>query len=266
MSQRKYLIIPFILTLLFLTAGPMGILVSTSFMQRGALGGVEPIFSTESYATLFDPLYLKIFLNTGIMALMSALGCLIVAYPFAFYLSRLEPEKRSLILTCVLIPFWTSFLIRILSFMDLLRIQFFGVDLLYSQWGVWLCMIYNYLPFAILPLYSTMEKIPNSMFEAARDLGSSKYQTFLWVLWPLSKTGVVTAFSLVFIPSLGEYLIPELVGGGKDSYLGSFLHSQFLTARNWPFGAAAIAILLGLSFFMVVAGLRNEEKSVLKNV
>jgi spermidine/putrescine transport system permease protein len=261
MLNRKYFIIPFVLTFLFLTLGPMIILVGTSFLTRGAFGNIENTLTLTSYETLFDQTYLKVFVNTFGLALVSALGCLIAGYPFAFCLSRLNPEKRSLILTLVLIPFWTSFLIRILAFMDLLRIEFLGFEILYTPVGVWFCMIYNYLPFAILPLFSTMEKIPNSMFEAARDLGATRLQTFLWVLWPLSKTGVVTAFSLVFIPSLGEYLIPELVGGGRSFFLGSFLHNQFLSARNWPLGAAAIALLLVFSFVVVSLGLKSEEKS-----
>lgn len=262
---RSLLVIPFLLTFIFLTAGPLVILVVTSFYRRTPLGGMEAALITDAYRTLFDPLYLKVLGATLGFAFLNTCLCLFFAYPMAFYLSRIPARQRNFWLTLILIPFWTSFLIRILAFMDVLRLQIFGVDLLYTTPGILMCLVYNYLPFAVLPLFSTLEKIPNSLFEAARDLGASRLQVFTRVLWPLSRSGVLTASLLVFIPSMGEYLIPEIVGGGRTFLLGTFLQNQFLSARNWPLGAAAIACVLVLTaVLLLVAAFVNRLSSLQK--
>ena len=252
---RSFLIIPFLVVFGALTLGPTLILVITSFFTRTPLGGIEQTLTLESYKTLFDPLYLKVLGSTLGLAFLNTFFCLIFAFPMAFYLSRLNARRRNVWLVFILIPFWTSFLVRILAFMEVLRLDIWGFDIMYSQVAIVGCLVYNYLPFAILPLFSTLEKIPNSLFEAARDLGANRWQVFSRVLWPLSRSGIMTASLLVFIPSMGEFLIPEIVGGGRTFLLGTFLQNQFLSARNWPLGAAAITLLLVLTglFLGVVA-------------
>ncbi len=249
--RSKILILPFSLWFAFLVAGPFLLIFITSFLTRNEFGQLEFTLSLSAYRQLFDPLYLEVLLRTALMALTNTLACLLLAYPFAFYISRLPKASANKVIALVMIPFWTNYLLRVLAFMDVLRLEFFGITWVYTYPGMLLAMIYNYLPFALLPLYSTLEKIDSSLIEAAFDLGASRRQIFSRVLWPLSKVGVYTAALLVFIPSLGEFLIPTIVGGGQNFFLGTFLEHQFLTAHNWPLGSAAIVFLIMLSLFFL---------------
>lgn len=261
--RSKILILPFALWFGFLVAGPLLLIFVTSFLTRNEFGQLEFHFSLAAYRQLFDPLYLEVLLRTALMALINTVACLLLAYPFAFYLSRLPKASANKLIALIMIPFWTNFLLRVLAFMDVLRIAPFGITLVYTQVGMLLAMVYNYLPFALLPLYSTLEKIDSSLLEAAFDLGASKRQIFLRILWPLSQSGIYSAALLVFIPSLGEFLIPTIVGGGQNFFLGTFLEHQFLTAHNWPFGSAAIVFIIVLSgFFLRFVKASTQERYV----
>jgi spermidine/putrescine transport system permease protein len=253
-DRRLLLITPYALWILFLVAAPFGLVFATSLAQRTDLGAVTFALSGEAFRQLADPLYFVILQRTVVLALAHTLLTLTVAYPVAFFLSRVSREESSFLLTLLMVPFWTNFLVRLLAFMDILRLQPFGLDLAYTPAGMLAAMLYNYFPFAVLPLYSALTKIPSTILEAAQDLGASKRRVFLHVLWPLTRRAVVATGLLVFIPALGEFLIPVIVGGGRSYYLGNFLHQQFLVTRNWPLGSAAIVALLGLSFLLVRFG------------
>lgn len=248
-SRNALLSVPFYLWLVLGLVGPMLIIVVTSFLTRSPFGELEWKFTFESYRTLYDLLYLNLFMRSLILALSNTALTIAIAYPVAVYLSRLPSARRTWVLTLILIPFWTSFLVRVLGFMEFLRLEPFGFKLLYTYSGVLLSMCCNYLPFALLPLYAEVSKIEMSVVEAAQDLGASRWQIFSRVFLPLSKRGLIVASMLVFIPSLGEFLIPDLVGGGRVYGLGSFLQNQFLSARNWPLGSATLSILLIITFF-----------------
>ncbi len=254
MDRRHLLILPYALWLLGLVAAPFSLIVIASFATRNEAGLIEFGFHLDSYLQLFDPLYLQIFLRTLLMAALHSTLTLLAAYPAAFFLSRLPRKEAAFFLTLLLVPFWTNYLIRLLAFMDVLRLQPGGFAWTFTFHGILAAMVYNYLPFAILPLYTALEKVPSSLIEAAQDLGSSKRQVLRHVLWPLTKKPLLATFLLIFIPALGEFLIPELVGGGRSFYLGTFLQQQFLTFRNWPLGSAAISLLLLLSVVMLAFG------------
>lgn len=260
--DRRYLILPYFFWLLGLVAAPFALILAASFAQKDDTALLRFGFHLDAYRQLFDPLYLQIFLRTLALATIHSLLTLLVAYPAAFFLSRLPRKEAALYLTLLLVPFWTNYLIRLLAFMDVLRLQPFGISWTFSFHGILAAMLYNYLPFAILPLYSALEKVPDSLIEAAQDLGARKRQVLLKVLWPMTRRPVTGAFLLVFIPALGEFLIPVLVGGGQSFYLGTFLQQQFLTFRNWPLGAAAISLLVLLAMLMIaMAGKSlNEEE------
>lgn len=252
-SRRRsvLLILPYAAwTLLFLGA-PLAFVLALSFSHRTELGTYETKFDLGAYQQLFDPLYGNILLRTWAMGAGATLLIILISYPIAFYLSRLPKEKRTLWLTLILIPFWTNFLVRTLAFMDFLRWHPLGLEWIYMRKGVLATLAYNYLPFALLPLYSSMTHVEDSVLEAARDLGASKRQVFTRVLWPLTRAGTAAAAVLVFVPILGEFLIPDLVGGGRVFVLGTFLQNQFLTARNWPLGAAAIVLLTVVTLALV---------------
>lgn len=254
MDRRRLLIIPYILWLLGLVAAPFLLIVMASFGHRDESGGVVYGLHTEAYAQLSDPLYLEVFGRTVGMAVLHSVLTLLAAYPAAFFLSRLDRRQAAFYLTLLLVPFWTNYLIRLLAFMDVLRLHPFGLEWTFTFRGIVAALIYNYLPFAVLPLYSALEKVPSSIIEAAQDLGAGKRQVLFQVLWPLTRKPVTATFLLVFIPALGEFLIPELVGGGQHFFLGTFLQQQFLTTRNWPLGSAAIAILILLACVMLAFG------------
>jgi spermidine/putrescine transport system permease protein len=253
-DRRRLLIIPYALWLLGLVAAPFLLIVMASFGHRDENGGVVYGLHTEAYAQLSDPLYLEVFARTVAMAALHSVLTLAAAYPAAFFLSRLERKQAAFYLTLLLVPFWTNYLIRLLAFMDVLRLHPFGLEWTFTFRGIVAALIYNYLPFAVLPLYSALEKVPSSLIEAAQDLGASKRQVLFRVLWPMTRKPLTATFLLVFIPALGEFLIPELVGGGRDFFLGTFLQQQFLTTRNWPLGSAAIAILILVAMVMLAFG------------
>ena len=254
MDRRRLLIIPYALWLLGLVAAPFLLIVMASFGHRDENGGVVYGLHAEAYAQLSDPLYLEVFARTVAMAALHSLLTLAAAYPAAFFLSRLERKQAAFYLTLLLVPFWTNYLIRLLAFMDVLRLHPFGLEWTFTFRGIVAALIYNYLPFAVLPLYSALEKVPSSLIEAAQDLGASKRQVLFRVLWPMTRKPLTATFLLVFIPALGEFLIPELVGGGQNFFLGTFLQQQFLTTRNWTLGSAAIAILILVAMVMLAFG------------
>lgn len=254
--RSQILILPFTAWFFLLMVAPFTLILATSFFHRGEFGVTEPAFELTAYKQLLDPIYIEIMVRTLWLALGNTALTLLLAYPFAFYISRLPRNKALLMLTLVMIPFWTNFLIRVLAFLDVLRLRPFGIELTYTTGGMLFAMAYNYLPFAILPLYSAMEKVENSVLEAAYDLGASRLKILFRVLLPLTKQGIISAGVLVFIPSLGEFLIPEIVGGGKRFLLGTFLHHQFLVARNWPVGAAAITLLILLAVAILLVARR----------
>ena len=261
MDRRILLIAPYFLWFTFLVLAPFSLIVATSFALRDEYGGVHFGLHLDAYRQLADPLYLEVLGRTILLALAHSVITLLAAYPLAFFLSRLDRASAGTYLTLLLIPFWTNYLIRLLAFMDVLRWKPFGLQWTFTAKGMLAAMLYNYLPFAILPLYTALEKIPSSLIEAAQDLGASKRKIFAEVLWPLTRKPVTITFLMVFIPALGEFLIPELVGGGQSFYLGTFLQQQFLVTRNWPLGSAAITALLLLSVcVLLLAGRSLSEE------
>ena len=251
MDRRLILIFPFFLWFALLILAPFSLILATSFAHRDVLGNVEFAFQLDAYKELLQPVYFSVLTRSLVLAAVNTMVTSILAFPLAFFLSRLPKNTAGVYLVLILIPFWTNFLIRLLAFMDVLRLQPFGISWTYTWHGIVAAMVYNYLPIAVLPLYSAMEKIPNSVLEAAWDLGASKRRVFTRVLFPMTKRAVYSTGVLLFIPSLGEFLIPELVGGGKRYFLGAFLEQQFLTVRNWPLGSATIVLVLALSLLLL---------------
>ncbi len=247
----------------FLFLIPLGIVVLYSFMTRGPYGGQTPPFTIESYIRLADPLYLVILLKSFWIAGISTAVSLLFGFPLALFIVN-SPKYRSLWLNLVMLPFWTSFLVRTYAWMFLLRdtglinsiLQWAGLireplPLLYNDGAVVLGLVYGYLPFMVLPIYSTLEKLDPALLEAAADLGATPW-TALWkVTVPLSLPGIIAGSILVFIPCLGAYLTPDLLGGGKSVMIGNVVQNQFTSARDWPFGAALSLVLTGLVMVML---------------
>ena len=252
---------------------PLFLMLIYSFMPRGAYGGVERGFTFEHYSRFFDPLYLDILVRTLVWAAACTAICLLLGYPVAYVIAR-SNRWRNLLLFLVILPFWTSFLVRTFALIFLLRdtgfintlLLQFGIvsqplTLLYTPFAVMTGLVYGFLPFMILPIYASLEKVDQSLLEAAEVLGARAPARFLQVILPLSLPGVVAGSLLVFIPALGSFLTPDLLGGAKQLMLGNLVQNQFSSARNWPFGSAASFIVMGLVLLALVLYLRTRTMS-----
>ncbi|BCZ47508.1 spermidine/putrescine ABC transporter permease [Clostridium gelidum] len=235
-----------------------------SFMTRGTYGGIEYKFTLENYKTIFDPLYFKVILNSIGIALGSSIICILIGYPFAYYLTKQPIKKRGALIMLIMIPFWTSSMVRTYSWVILLHasgivnkfLMAIGLtkeplQLLYNDYAVTLGIVYVLLPFAILPLYSAIEKLDKSLIEASNDLGAKPYKTFMKVTLPLTSSGIFASVILTFIPSLGYYFTADVLGGGKTLMIGNLIKNQFTTAKNWPFGAAISLVLIAITLLVL---------------
>jgi spermidine/putrescine transport system permease protein len=246
---------------------PTLIMVLASFRTPGEFGGLAPLvgedgqfdLNLESYARFFtDTIYAEIFLKSVGYALLTTLLCLALAYPLALLIARSGKKYRDLLLLLVILPFWSNFLIRVYAWMIILGPQAalargvngvlaaFGrepVPLLFSSFAVLVCLVYVHLPFMVLPLYANLEKHDQALLDAAQDLGANAWQRFWRITFLLSLPGVYAGAALVFIPALGIFAIPDILGGPDDSLIGNVIKQQFLETRDWPFGSVLSIVL-----------------------
>jgi spermidine/putrescine transport system permease protein len=258
------LLFPLIAWALAFVIAPAVIMLIYSFARRGTLGGVVLAFTLENYAAVLDPVYLQIGIRSILYAAITTLVCLAAGYPVAYLIGRADPRWRNLLLMAVMVPFWTSFLIRTYAWVTILRsegllnsllLQFQLIsqplELLYTPGAVVLGLVYTFLPFMILPIYASVEKLDRALIEAALDLGAGPLRAFWRVILPLTTPGIAAGVLLVFIPSLGLYAVNDILGGGRVDMIGNIIENQFKgNARNWPFGAALGTTLL-VSFALV---------------
>ena len=269
---------PMVLWLLAFVVVPTGILAVYSFCQPGEGEMVRYSFTTEHYRRIFDPEegYLKIFARSlGYAGLTTAL-CIVIGFPVAYYIGRANEAQRNRLLILIMVPFWTSFLIRTYAWMNILadegmlngllmyvRVISEPWSLLYTPFAVIIGLVYSYLPFMILPIYGSVEKLDNSLMEAAFDLGAGPVRAFQQVVIPLTRPGIVAGALLVFVPSIAMFAIAELMGGGQVPMLGNVIQNQFLAARNPPFGAAlGITLLLLFILALWIAGRKQPAGNV----
>jgi spermidine/putrescine transport system permease protein len=235
-----------------LLLAPLVILVVFSFGARAPEGGYAPAFQLDNYLEL--PTRATAFTNALWMAAGGTFLCLAVGYPLAYYLATRAGAKRTLLVVLVVVPFWTSFLIRTYAWLTILgnngipafldRAGAGHIVLLNTPLAVMLGIVYNYLPLMVFPLYVSLERLDKGLLEASKDLGAGRLATFRQVTLPLSAAGLLSGVMLVFIPIMGEYIIPALLGGGKVFFIGNALVDLFLQSRNWPFGSAAAIVLI----------------------
>ena len=236
---------------------PLGIMAAYSFGEVVGFSDVAFTWNVENYRYLFDgTLYVDIFKKTLVLAAVGTVLTLLIGFPFAYYLARYAKHKTFLLLL-VIVPFWTSFLIRTYSWLIMLDPEFplfralrplgfpENFEILFTQKAIYIGVVYNYLPLMVLPLYAALERMDWTLVDAAQDLGDSAFRAFRRVTLPLVLPGIVVGSLLVFIPLTGEYLIPEILGGGKSFYTGQLIAQQFLEARDWPFGAAIAMVVIG---------------------
>ncbi|QEL57963.1 ABC transporter permease [Chromobacterium paludis] len=263
---------PPLLYLLLFFLIPSLIMLVAAFRQPGDYGGLAPLFTMEDgqrvwqltldnfHRLVEEPLYLELFAKSAGYALTTTVVCLVMAYPLAWLIARSGKKYRDLLLLLVILPFWSNFLIRIYAWMIILGPQsaftkalntvlvamgFEPVRLLFTTFAVIVGLVYVHLPFMVLPLYANLEKHDMALLDAAQDLGANAWQRFWRVTWPLSLPGVFAGSALVFIPALGMFAIPDILGGTESIMIGNLIKQQILDTRDWPFGSVLSIMLTG---------------------
>lgn len=260
--------------------GPLLVMIVYSFLEPGLYGGVEWQFYHWNYGRIlgwadgeweeFDPVYGVIFLRSARLALTNVLITLFICYPAALWVSRLPDRWRTVVVFLITLPFFVSLVVRLFAWVLILRPSGFlntaliglglisePIDILFTETAVLIGMAYVLLPFMFLPIYASVEKLDRSLIEASSDLGGSPLQTFFRVTLPLTLPGIAAGAVLVFIPSLGNFIVPDLLGGAKVLMIGNLVEQQFLSARNWPFGAALSVMIMAVMFVLILIYLRR---------
>lgn len=256
-NKKSLLAYPYTVWIIVFTILPLFIVVLFSVTEKTNMGNISMKFTLEHYKKFFDPLYLNVMKRSLVLALVSSVACLIIGYPMAYIMSRASKAKRNLMALLFVLPLWTNFLLRTYAWMGLLREQglvnqfliMIGLieeplKLLYNNGAVVMGMVYNFLPFMVLPIYSVLVKLDDSLLEAAYDLGANNLNVFQKVIFPLSFPGVATGFYMVFMPAVSTFVISDLLGGSHTILLGNLIENQFRMARNWQFGSAISVIML----------------------
>lgn len=236
---------------------PVLLVMAYSVFQRGTYGGVEPTFTLDNFARAIDPLYLRVLLFSVRVAVLATVIALLIGYPAAYFIATLPRRWRTPVLVLVILPFWTSLLIRTYAWIVLLNgeglinrgLEALGLigeplPLLYNEFAIVLGLVYGYLPLMILPIYSSIERLHPELREASSDLGATPLRTFVRVTLPLTLPGIAAGCIFVFVPSLGNFIVPDLLGGGLSIMVGNLIQGQFLKARDWPFGAVLSLVLI----------------------
>lgn len=266
-------LVPLLLWLVLFVIAPTLMLVALSFGEQKGLGTIHFTFTLENYADAFKWVWLKVFLISIWYAFLTTAICMVVGYPVAYFIGRSPEKMRNILLTLVMIPFWTSFLIRTYAWITLLSkdglINAFLVSaqivpepitMLYTPFAVVLGLVYNYLPFMILPIYTSVERLDNAMVEAAYDLGAGPVRAFSQVIIPLTKPGIAAGALLVFIPAIAMFAITTLMGGGDEPTIGEVIYKQFTSGRNQPLGAALGTLLLLVFLIALWLTRRHREE------
>ena len=282
------LISPGMLWILLFFNLPILIVLFISFVERGRAGSIRipPVYTLENYVQLFNAcasefsgpdcnplLYVGIFGHSVRIALIVTFWCIVLGYPLSYFVSRQRPLLRDALMVLVIIPFWSNFLVRtyalkqvlateglVNSFLMGLGLVNQPVEMLFNEFAVIVGLVYGYLPFAILPMYASIEKFDHSLMEAASDLGAPPWKAFLRVMLPMTLPGVVAALVLVFVPVVGAFITPDIMGGGKIEMIGTLINRQFGVSRNWPFGSAMSLILMLMVLIGVIAYFRSGSE------
>ena len=256
---------------------PNLMIIVTSFLTRDDAHFVAMVFSLENYTRLLDPLYFDVLLHSLNMAMLATLACLVLGYPFAWFLAKLPTSVRPLLLFLLIVPFWTNSLIRIYGLKIFLSTKGYlntfllwlgvidePIRVMFTPAAVIIGLVYILLPFMVMPLYSSIEKLDKPLLEAARDLGASKLQTFVRIIIPLTMPGIIAGCLLVLLPAMGLFYVSDLMGGAKNLLIGNVIKSQFLNNRDWPFVAATsitLTVIMGglLLVYWRAARLLNKK-------
>ncbi len=283
---RAWLLFPALLLVFCFLILPLCIIVVYSFLTPGTYGGVIWDFSLESYIQFlferdflddtlaFSPAYLQIYFRSFVQALVTTIVCFLIGFPTAYYIATLPERKKYMWVLLITVPYWINLLIRTIAMLFLIRnegplnyalISIGAIDdpikIAYTNFGVGLGLVYTYLPFMVLPLYAAIERFDFRLVEASYDLYANRWTILRKIILPLVVPGIVAGCLLVFIPSLGSFIAPDLLGGGKKLMIGNLIALQFQGSRNWPFGSAAAVILMTMVLCALMVYIRQQSKS-----
>lgn len=269
MKKFRQLVIPYLIWSVLMLLLPMLLIVVYSIMKTG--NGIVPFQLTfDNYVRFFtDPDFLLILWRSLTIALKTTVICLLLGYPIAYYISRSSQKTQQLLVLLITLPMWINMLVRTYAWIGLLSndgiivsflqmIGFKNVEILYTQTAVLIGMVYNFLPFMILQINTSLNKMDKSLLEASADLGADKVQTFLRVVFPLSLSGVVSGITLVFLPAVSSFFIPKLLGGGQFFLIGNVIENQFITVGEWNFGSA-ISVIMAIIMMLLMMLVRKIE-------
>ncbi|MCK8489657.1 ABC transporter permease [Paenibacillus sp. MBLB2552] len=264
MKKSGLSMLPVLLWLCLFLVVPMLIVVGISFMGRDDLGNVVLDFNLDAYALFFDPLYLGIYWDTIVLSVLTTALCLLLSYPLAYYIANAGPRMQTWGLVLITVPFWINFLIRTYAWVLLLRTQgvvnelLLGMGLiseplqmLYTKGAVLLGMVYTFIPFMVLPIYVALEQMDKKLLEAANDLGATRWRSFWHITLPQTKSGIMTGSVLVYVSTTGMFVVTDILGGAKSAMISNIIQSQYLGARNWPFGSALSVIFVITSLILI---------------
>lgn len=271
MKQYKKLIIPYVAWLFLFTLLPMFMIALYAFMSGSGGDGVLTLtFTLENFAKFFDPVFVKVLIKSFGLGLITTVICLILGYPVAYLISKCKEKTQTLLILLITIPTWINMLIRTYAWISILgsngilnnMLMAVGLPpatLLYTDFAVVLGMVYNFLPFMILPIHTALTKMDHSLIEASYDLGANPFQTFWNITFRLSLSGVLTGITMVFLPSISSFMIPKLLGGGQYALIGNFIEQQFVQIGDWNFGSA-VSMILAVLVVLMMAGVNRIEK------
>lgn len=267
--RRLVLLGPGLAWLVVFLLVPCAVVFGYSFFERGIYGGIDYIFTFDNYRRAIDPLYLSIFLNSARIAAIATLAALVIGYPAAYLIATTRKSRQVPLLVLAMLPFWSNYLIRTYAWMVLLNSEGLinralvglglidaPLPLLYNEFAVVIGLVYGYLPFMILALYSSISRLNPEIREASADLGAPGWKTFLRVTLPLTLPGIAAGSVFVFVLSIGNFITPDLLGGGRLKMVGNLIYDQFLKARDWPFGSALAFVLIGIMLLLLFAQAR----------
>ena len=249
---------------LFLLA-PCALVLALSFFERGVYGGVDYIFTLENYRRAVDPLYRSILVNSAWIAFLATLASALIGYPAAYRIVKAPERRQAALLVLIMLPFWSNYLIRTYAWIVLLNreglinrtLAALGatepLPLLYNDFAIVLGLVYGYLPFMVLAIYASLSRLDPTLLEQSADLGASRFRTFVRITLPLTLPGVAAGSAFVFVLSIGNFITPDLLGGGRRVMVGNLIYKQFLAARDWPFGSALAFLLIAVMMLLLFA-------------
>ena len=268
--MKKYSYMYFMWSLVFIVF-PLFLILVYAFNSSSGMSLEGYGITFDNFRRVFEPLYIKIFFVSILLAITSTVLCVLIGYPVAYFISRMKDKWRNSLMLLFVVPMWMNFLLRTYAWLTLLGnnglinkfLGLFGIaplNLMYNMSAIMLGMVYNFLPFMVLPIYSTLVKMDKSLIEAARDLGATNSQIFKKVILPLSLPGVYTGITMVFIPAISTFVIPDLLGGNRFYLIGNLIEKQFTFTGDWAFGSAISIVLIAIMFILLLLQNLFEKK------